>query len=112
MPEVRIGSEIKTYPQGTAYAEIAEEYQKNYENDILLVSVNGRLRELHKTLQKDCQMEFITAADTAGYLAYQRSAVFLMMKAFHGCGRQGKCEKYHGSAFLLKMVCMWRWKAG
>ena len=36
MPEVRIGSEIKTYPQGTAYAEIAEEYQKNYENDILL----------------------------------------------------------------------------
>ena len=82
MPEVRIGSEIKTYPQGTAYAEIAEEYQKNYENDILLVSVNGRLRELHKTLQKDCQMEFITAADTAGYLAYQRSAVFLMMKAF------------------------------
>lgn len=30
MPEVRIGSEIKTYPQGTAYAEIAEEYQKNY----------------------------------------------------------------------------------
>ena len=66
MPEVRIGSEIKTYPQGTAYAEIAEEYQKNYENDILLVSVNGRLRELHKTLQKDCQMEFITAADTAG----------------------------------------------
>ena len=82
MPEVRIGSEIKTYPQGTAYAEIAEEYQKNYENDILLVSVNGRLRELHKTLQKDCQMEFITAADTAGYLSYQRSAVFLMMKAF------------------------------
>ena len=82
MPDVRIGSEIKTYPQGTAYAEIAEEYQKNYENDILLVSVNGRLRELHKTLQKGCQMEFITAADTAGYLAYQRSAVFLMMKAF------------------------------
>lgn len=82
MPEVRIGSEIKTYPQGIAYAEIAKKYQKNYENDILLVSVNGRLRELHKTLQKDCQMEFITAADTAGYLAYQRSAVFLMMKAF------------------------------
>lgn len=82
MLEVRIGSEIKTYPLGTAYAEIAKEYQKNYENDILLVSVNGRLRELHKTLQKDCQMKFITAADTVGYLAYQRSAVFLMMKAF------------------------------
>ena len=34
-------------------------------------------------------MEFITAADTAGYLAYQRSAVFLMMKAFQNvAGRE------------------------
>lgn len=82
MPEVRIGSEVRSYPQGTAYAEIANEYQKKYENDILLVLVDGRLRELHKTLHKDCQIEFITATDTAGYLAYQRSAVFLMMKAF------------------------------
>ena len=47
MPEVRIGSEIKTYPQGTAYAEIAEEYQKNYENDILLVSRQIRLAIWH-----------------------------------------------------------------
>lgn len=92
MPEVRIGSEIKTYPQGTAYAEIAKEYQKNYENDILLVSVNGRLRELHKTLQKDCQLNFITAEDTAGYLAYQRSAVFLMMKAFQDVAGREKVK--------------------
>ena len=97
MPEVRIGSEIKTYPQGTAYAEIAEEYQKNYENDILLVSVNGRLRELHKTLQKDCQMEFITAADTAGYLS--EKCRLSDDESLSGCGRQGKCEKYHGLLF-------------
>ncbi len=82
MPEVRIGSEVRAYPQGTAYADIVNEYQKKYENDILLVLVDGRLRELHKTLHKDCQIEFITATDTAGYLAYQRSVVFLMMKAF------------------------------
>ena len=93
MPEVRIGSEIKTYPQGTAYAEIAEEYQKNYENDILLVSVNGRLRELHKTLQKDCQMEFITAAGISEKCRLSDD------ESLSGCGRQGKCEKYHGLLF-------------
>ncbi len=82
MPEVKIENVVKTYPQGTSYAKIAEEYQKNYENDILLVSVDGRLQELHKTVDRDCQINFITAADTVGYQAYQRSAVFLMMKAF------------------------------
>ena len=44
-------------------------------------------------------MEFITAADTAGYLAYQRSAVFLMMKAFQDVAGRGKCENYHGLLF-------------
>ena len=37
MPEVRIENELRTYPEGTTYAEIAGEYQKNYENDISLV---------------------------------------------------------------------------
>lgn len=82
MPEVRIGNDVKTYPEGITYAELAGEYQKNYENDILLVSVDGRLRELYKTVDRDCQVDFITAADTVGFQAYQRSAVFLMMKAF------------------------------
>ncbi len=83
MPEVRVENKVKTYPSGISYAEIANEYQKNYENDILLVSVNGRLQELHKTLDRDCVLRFITAADTVGYQAYQRSAAFLMMKAFY-----------------------------
>ena len=91
MPEVRIGSEIKTYPQGTAYAEIAEEYQKNYENDILLVSVNGRLRELHKTLQKDCRYGWLSGISEKCRLSDDES--------LSGCGRQGKCEKYHGLLF-------------
>ncbi|MFR4784685.1 MAG: hypothetical protein ACLUAR_18945 [Pilosibacter sp.] len=35
----------KTYPEGTTYLEIAREFQDQYENDILLVRVNGKLRE-------------------------------------------------------------------
>ena len=91
MPEVRIGSEIKTYPQGTAYAEIAEEYQKNYENDILLVSVNGRLRELHKTLQNSGRYGWLSGISEKCRLSDDES--------LSECGRQGKCEKYHGLLF-------------
>ncbi|MFR4578600.1 MAG: hypothetical protein ACLT76_02085 [Clostridium fessum] len=92
MPEVRIGSEIKTYPQGTAYAEIAEEYQKNYENDILLVSVNGRLRELHKTLQKDCQMEFITAGRYGWLSGISEKCRLSDDESLSECGRQGNVK--------------------
>ena len=31
----------KVYPEGTTYLEIARDFQDQYENDILLVRVNG-----------------------------------------------------------------------
>ncbi|MGN0987296.1 MAG: nucleoside kinase, partial [Otoolea sp.] len=82
MPKVTIGSEVREYPVGTSYAEIAAEFQDTMDNDILLVSANGRLRELHKQLKEDCSLRFLTAADKEGFITYQRSAVFLMLKAF------------------------------
>ena len=82
MPKVTIGSEVREYPVGISYAEIAAEFQDMMDNDILLVSANGRLRELHKQLKEDCSLRFLTAADKEGFITYQRSAVFLMLKAF------------------------------
>ena len=43
----------KTYPEGTTYLEIARDFQDQYENDILLVRVNGKLRELEKRLWRE-----------------------------------------------------------
>lgn len=83
MPVVTIGDEKREYAGGTPFQEIAKEYQKRVGHEILLVSADGRLRELHKTLKEDCKLEFITAADRAGYLSYQRSALFLLLKAFY-----------------------------
>lgn len=47
--QVKIGEEIRTYEEGTTYGEIAREYQKFYDHDIVLVIINGKLQELHKT---------------------------------------------------------------
>ena len=48
MAVVKVNGIEKTYPEGTTYLEIARDFQDQYENDILLVRVNGKLRELEK----------------------------------------------------------------
>ena len=83
MAVVKVNGIEKTYPEGTTYLEIARDFQDQYENDILLVRVNGKLRELEKTLAGDSEISFITAKENAGYKTYERSAIFLMLKAFY-----------------------------
>lgn len=83
MAIVTIDGVAKEYPIGTTYQEIAKEYQPQFENEILLVSVNGKLRELHKSVQFDCNLHFYTGNDQPGIQTYHRSAIFLMMKAFY-----------------------------
>lgn len=81
--KVTIQGVTKEYPQTTTYLEIAKEYQSQYENPIILVSVNGRLRELSKVESEDCELEFITTAQKDGYLTYVRGLVLVLMRAFY-----------------------------
>ena len=83
MAAVMIGGERYEYLEGTPYRVIAEELQEKEKEDILLVRADGKLRELHKELSGDCSLSFITAGDKEGWQTYQRSAVFLMLKAFY-----------------------------
>lgn len=45
--------------------------------------VNGRLRELHKTLKSDQILELITLKDEIGHKTYKRSVSFMFLKAMH-----------------------------
>lgn len=76
-----ICGEKREYPKGTPYSEIAEEYQKNFADDIVLVSLDHRLRELHKKVKKDGELTFVTTAHEAGRKTYRRSMTLLMQKA-------------------------------
>lgn len=71
------------YPEGTPYQDIAGEVQSAYSNDILLVERDGRLCELGKQLDRDCTLKMITIQDKPGMQTYERSAIFLMLKAFY-----------------------------
>ncbi len=71
------------YPRGTPFRRIAADFQDRYPDDILLVNRDGKLCELHKTLDRDCALRLVTARDVPGIQTYERSAVFLMIKAFY-----------------------------
>ncbi len=93
MKYITIGGEQREYPTGTSYLQIAQEYQSGYENDIVLVSVDGKLRELYKTVDRNCTLEFITTAEKPGMQAYQRSAKLIMLKAFFDVVGRDRIEK-------------------
>ena len=81
MVTVKINGEDRLFEEGIQYQLIAEQYQRDYDSQIALVIVNGKIRELMKRLEKDCELEFVTYADLIGHKTYVRSAVMLMMKA-------------------------------
>lgn len=73
----------KNYEEGTAFLQIAKDYQNKFDNQIALVRVDGKLAELHKTLKSDCRLEFITTADSIGKNTYRRSVTMLMNRAMY-----------------------------
>ena len=82
--EVRlvINGEEKIYSFGTTYLQIAKEYQKEDADDIILVLINNRLRELSKKADTDGELTFITTGDKTGRRTYRRSEI-LLQKAIH-----------------------------
>ena len=90
---VTIGGEKKEYPAGISYWEIAKEYQDREDAPIILVTVGGKLRELHKHLKKDCTLGFVTTRDAIGHNAYVRSATFLLLKAIYDVAGKKNLEK-------------------
>lgn len=86
---VVINGEEKWYPFGIPYGEIAKEYEKPDACPIVLVMVNGVLRELHKKLKEDAEISFVTTQDEIGHKAYKRSMSLLLLKAiYHIAGHQ------------------------
>ena len=43
----------------------------------------GKLRELHRVLDRDCELKMITALDKPGRQSYERSALLILLKALY-----------------------------
>ena len=96
------------YPHGTPFRAVAADFQDRYPCDILLVNRDGKLCELHKALDRDCSLKMVTALDRPGIQTYERSAVFLMLKAFYDVAGRENVERisveYSLSSALFLLV--------
>ena len=69
------------YPDGTTLEKIAFDHQELYPYRIILAIVNGQLKELFQKPVDGDVLEFETLAGKSGNMTYQRSLLFLLLKA-------------------------------
>lgn len=80
---VTIKGKINEYPTGTSIFNISQDYNEEYKNDIILAIVDNKLKELHKRVKKDCEIEFITTISKDGRKTYERGLIIVMLKAIY-----------------------------
>lgn len=80
---VIINGETKVYEENTSLLDISKDYQKDYKEDIILAFVDNKLRELFKTVTKDCTVRFVTTKEPAGRKTYKRGMTLVLLKAIH-----------------------------
>lgn len=90
---VIVDGEERQYEAGTTYQQIAEEFQDRYENDIVLVFADGKLRELRKKVKRNCAISFVTTSEEIGIQTYRRSMCLMLVKAVHDVGGQDQVKK-------------------
>lgn len=73
----------RSYPAGTPYLDLVQDAHPTHFQDILLVERDGKLCELREGLDRDCTLKMITLQAKPGMQTYERSAIFLMLKAFY-----------------------------
>lgn len=81
--KVIINDTTKEYPKGTTLFDISKEYRQEFEADIILALINNHLRELHKTVENDCKIRFVTTLEDAGRKTYVRGLIIVMLKAIY-----------------------------
>ncbi|HHT50957.1 MAG TPA: nucleoside kinase [Eubacteriaceae bacterium] len=101
------------YPKGISLLELSRERQNLYKTQIFAAKVDMDLKELFHTLEKDAQVDFIDLTSVDGIRIYQRSLIFVLIKATrdlfpnrqlsveHSLGKGIYCE-IHGEKALTK----------
>ena len=83
MIRLQIGEETVTVPKGTILKELADRFQEKEPAEIVLAVVNGKLKELHKSVKEDAVIRFVTTRETVGMRVYERGVQMMLGKAIH-----------------------------
>ena len=93
MVNVTIDGKDEEYAIGTTFREIADEYQECMDAPIILVMVNGKLRELQKKVSSDCELKFITIKDHVGFETYKRTVCLVLLRAIYDVAGRENVDK-------------------
>jgi len=81
--------------KGTRLLDVCKEYKSDDdEADIVLALVNGKLRELSKTIKKSCTIEFVSTKDENGKKTYARGMILVLIKAVYDVLGKENIEKF------------------
>ncbi len=92
---VTVGTDTREYEAGVTYGEIAKDYQKVYQYDIILAQQGGKLAELSVRPEKDCAAAFLTTATGSGHKTYERGMTLMMLKAFYDVEESGRLKNVY-----------------
>lgn len=81
--KVEINGKVYEYPNNTTLLEISKDFQKDYDNQIILAFMNNKLRELFKHAADNSKLRFVTTSDDAGHKTYMRGMILVMLKAIY-----------------------------
>ena len=89
----KFGPVTRAVPKGTTLKELSELLFPDTFRSYLLAELNGRPMELITEIHDHSRVRFITAAERPGFQVYERSAIFLMMKAIHDVAGPGNLTR-------------------
>lgn len=83
MLTVTIHGEKREIAEDTTFERLAADYQSEYEGQIAVASMNGKIRELFKEIKRNGTVDFFTTKDAVGHKTYVRTATMLLMKGIY-----------------------------
>lgn len=73
----------KSYDAEDTFLTVSREYADKFEDNIILVKLNGNLRELNAKIARSGNIEFVTTQDISGLKTYTRGIIMVLMKAIY-----------------------------
>ena len=93
MVKVTMKDGVHNVVRGSKLSELADTVASQYPYEIILALKDGNLRELQKTIDNDCTVEFLTIQDKDGKRTYVRGMFLLMIRAIYTVLGKDKVSK-------------------
>ena len=80
--KVKYKNKSYTYEKGTTLLDASKDFQDEFEDRIIIGTINGRPCELNTELPEKCTIDFFDSTSELGSKVYESGLVFILVEAF------------------------------